>query len=120
MAQPCRQARPVGARETPWCRTGSIAAGSSWRSRARSRPRSGTGLGKGQAERVVETTFAASTAAAGDGDEVNLTGFGKFKVADRPARRGRDPATGETIEIAASKKLTFTAAKTILDALNKV
>lgn len=77
------------------------------------------GLDKGQVKRVVETTLAAITAAAGAGDEVNLTGFGKFKVADRPARQGRNPATGETIEIAASKKLTFTAAKTVRDALNK-
>ena len=63
---------------------------------------------------------AVESMAAGDGDEVSFTGFGKFKVADRPARHGRNPAIGETIEIAASKKLTFTAAKTIRNALNKV
>lgn len=77
------------------------------------------GLDKGQAKRVVETTLAAITAAASAGEEVNLSGFGKFKVADRPARQGRNPATGEPIQIAASKKLTFVAAKTIRDALNK-
>lgn len=77
------------------------------------------GLDKGQAKRVVETTLTAITAAASAGDEVNLTGFGKFKVADRPARQGRNPATGEPMEIAASKKLTFLPAKTVRDALNK-
>jgi DNA-binding protein HU-beta len=45
--------------------------------------------------------------AAKQGDEINLTGFGKFKVRNSPARQGRNPATGETIEIAASRKLGF-------------
>ena len=47
------------------------------------------------------------------GDKVNLSGFGIFKVADRKAREGRNPRTGETIQIAASKKLRFTPAKVL-------
>ena len=55
--------------------------------------------------------------AAKKGEEVNLAGFGKFKVKDSPARQGRNPATGEAIEIAASRKLGFTPAKQVKDAL---
>jgi DNA-binding protein HU-beta len=46
-----------------------------------------------------------------------LPGFGQFTVQDRAARQGRNPATGETIEIAASRKLAFTAAKPLRDRL---
>lgn len=52
------------------------------------------------------------------GDEVTLPDFGKFKVKDAPAREGRNPATGATITIAASRKLTFTPAKALKDSLN--
>jgi DNA-binding protein HU-beta len=55
--------------------------------------------------------------AAKQGDEINLTGFGKFKVRNSPARQGRNPGTGETIEIAASRKLGFAPAKQVKDAL---
>ena len=61
--------------------------------------------------------FAGIVEAAKQGDEVNLAGFGKFKVKDSPARQGRNPATGETIEIAASRKLGFSPAKQVKDAL---
>ena len=56
--------------------------------------------------------------AAAAGDEINLPGFGKFKVKETPEREGRNPATGATIKIAASKKLTFTPGKAVKDALN--
>jgi len=49
--------------------------------------------------------------AAKAGEEVSLPGFGKFKVADRPAREGRNPATGATLTIAASKKVSFTMSR---------
>lgn len=74
-------------------------------------------LNKTQAKRVIEDVFAAIVAAAAVGQEVSLPAFGRFKVADRAARQGRNPATGEVIEIAASKKLTFTPAKVVRDAL---
>ena len=56
--------------------------------------------------------------AAVKGDEVSIPGFGKFKVQAKPARTGRNPATGATIEIAASKKVAFTPAKQLKDAVN--
>jgi len=66
----------------------------------------------------VEGVFKAVVEAAQQGDEVSIPGFGKFKVASREARQGRNPATGETIQIAASKKLNFTPAKQVKDAMN--
>lgn len=76
-----------------------------------------TDLEKAAAKRVVEAVLTGIVAAAKKGDEVNLHGFGKFKVKDSPARQGRNPATGTTIEIAASRKLGFTPAKQVKDAL---
>jgi DNA-binding protein HU-beta len=77
------------------------------------------GLTKVAAKQIVEDVLKAISDAAGKGDEVSLPGFGKFKVQARPARTGRNPATGATINIAASKKLTFSPAKNLKDALNK-
>lgn len=74
-------------------------------------------LEKGAAKKAVEAVFAAIVEAAKKGEEANFPGFGKFKVKDSPARQGRNPATGETIEIAASKKLGFSPAKQVKDAL---
>ena len=51
------------------------------------------------------------------GDKVNITGFGIFKVSDRKAREGRNPRTGETIQIAASKKPRFTPGKLLKEAV---
>jgi len=51
------------------------------------------------------------------GDKVNITGFGVFKVADRKAREGRNPRTGETIQIKASKKPRFTPGKLLKEAI---
>ncbi|UES60210.1 HU family DNA-binding protein (plasmid) [Roseibium aggregatum] len=76
------------------------------------------GIGKAQAKSIVDSIFAEITKAATSGTETNLPGFGKFKVKQTAARQGRNPATGETIQIAASKKLTFTPAKALKDALN--
>ena len=79
---------------------------------------SGHEMNKSQAKQVVEAVFAAIVQAASKGEEVSLPGFGKFKVAEREARQGRNPATGATIQIAASKKLGFTPAKQVKDAMN--
>lgn len=76
------------------------------------------GLQKAQARAAVDAMVAALTAAAKAGEPVALAGFGQFKVADRPARQGRNPATGETIQIPASRKLSFTPAKAVKDAMN--
>jgi len=67
---------------------------------------------------LVDGLFTAIADAAAKGEEIALNGFGKFKVKASPAREGRNPATGQTITIAASKKLTFTPAKAIKDRLN--
>jgi DNA-binding protein HU-beta len=75
-------------------------------------------LTKAQAKSIVDAVFAAIGAAAKKGDEVSVPGFGKFKVQSKPARTGRNPSTGATIQIAASKKLGFTAAKAVKDKLN--
>ena len=75
-------------------------------------------MNKSEAKQVVDAVFAAIVGAAAKGEEVSLPGFGKFKVTEREARQGRNPATGETIQIAASKKLGFTPAKQVKDAMN--
>ncbi len=76
------------------------------------------GLSKADARKLVDGVFAAITDAASKGEEVSLNGFGKFKVKDSPAREGRNPSTGATIQIAASRKLTFAPAKAVKDKLN--
>lgn len=70
-----------------------------------------SGLTRKQAEMAVAAFTQTVTEALKDGDKVQLTGFGTFEVKDRPARSGRNPATGETIEIAASKAPVFKAGK---------
>jgi DNA-binding protein HU-beta len=75
------------------------------------------GMEKGAAKKAIEAVLAGIVDAAKKGEEVNLPGFGRFKVKDSPARQGRNPATGATIEIAASKKLGFSPAKQVKDAL---
>ena len=72
------------------------------------------GLTKADARKV----FAAIADAAAKGDEIAINGFGKFKVKATPERDGRNPSTGATIKIAASKKLTFAPAKAVKDRLN--
>ena len=76
------------------------------------------GLTKADARKYVDGVFSAIAGAAAKGEEVSLNGFGKFKVKDQPAREGRNPSTGAAIQIAASKKLTFTPAKAVKDQLN--
>ena len=77
-----------------------------------------TGVEKGAVKKVLDAVLDCVIEAAKKGEEVNLPGFGKFKVKDGPARQGRNPATGETIEIAASRKLSFSPAKPVKDALS--
>jgi DNA-binding protein HU-beta len=76
------------------------------------------GITKTDAKADIDIVFAAIAEAAAAGEEISIPGFGKFKVASRPAREGRNPSTGATITIAASKKLSFTPAKAVKDALN--
>ncbi|WP_226017274.1 HU family DNA-binding protein [Novosphingobium sp. FKTRR1] len=76
------------------------------------------GLTKADAKKLVDAVFAAIAEAAAKGEEISLNAFGKFKVKDTPAREGRNPSTGATIQIAASRKLTFAPAKAVKDKLN--
>ena len=75
-------------------------------------------LTKSQAKAIVDDVFNTISNAAASGTETNIPGFGKFKVKETPERDGRNPSTGATIKIAASKRLTFTPAKAMKDALN--
>jgi DNA-binding protein HU-beta len=71
------------------------------------------------AERAVNTMFDEMTAALSQGDKVNISGFGTFSVSTRKARTGRNPKTGQSIEIAASRAAKFKPGKTLKDEVNK-
>ena len=75
-------------------------------------------LSKAAAGRVVDTVFDTITETLSKGDQVTLVGFGTFLVRDRAARTGRNPQTGEPIEIAAAKNPAFKAGKALKDAVN--
>ncbi|RRU08066.1 MULTISPECIES: HU family DNA-binding protein [unclassified Stenotrophomonas] len=75
-------------------------------------------LTKAEANRAVDAVVAAVTKALKSGDAVTLVGFGTFQVRDRAARTGRNPKTGDTIKIAASKNPSFKAGKALKDAVN--
>ena len=72
---------------------------------------------KTQAKQIVDAVFKAIETAAVKGEEVSIPGFGKFKVQDKPARTGRNPSTGATIQIAATRKVVFQPAKALKDAV---
>jgi DNA-binding protein HU-beta len=75
------------------------------------------GIDKRTARKAVDAVLSGIVEAARKGEDVSLAGFGKFSVKDSPARQGRNPATGEAIEIAASRKLAFAAAKQVKEAI---
>lgn len=76
------------------------------------------GLSKADAGRALDATVDAITGALKKGQSVSLVGFGTFSVRDRAARTGRNPRTGQTIKIAASKNPAFKAGKALKDAVN--
>ena len=75
-------------------------------------------LSKADASRAVDGVVAAVTQALKSGDQVTVVGFGTFLVRRREARTGRNPRTGETIQIAASNNTAFKAGKALKDAVN--
>ncbi len=77
-----------------------------------------SGLKKKEAEAALNAMTEAVAQALKAGDKVQLVGFGTFEVKERAARSGRNPKTGETIQIAASKHPAFTAGKALKDAVN--
>jgi DNA-binding protein HU-beta len=76
------------------------------------------GLSKADASRAVDSVIAAITKALRGGKQVSLVGFGTFAVKKRAARTGRNPRTGEAIQIRASKVPGFRAGKALKDAVN--
>ena len=78
---------------------------------------SGAGLSKADATRAIGATIASITSALKKGQSVTLVGFGTFKVSKRKARKGRNPRTGEVINIKATKVPRFSAGKSLKDAV---
>jgi DNA-binding protein HU-beta len=75
-------------------------------------------LSKADAARAVDAVISSVTKALKKGDSVTVVGFGTFQVRERAARTGRNPKTGDTINIAASKNPAFKAGKALKDAVN--
>ncbi|HHT62485.1 MAG: HU family DNA-binding protein [Bacillota bacterium] len=74
---------------------------------------------KKDAEKVINAVFASISEALAANEKVQLVGFGTFEVKERAARVGRNPQTGETINIAAARVPTFKAGKGLKDAVAK-
>jgi DNA-binding protein HU-beta len=73
---------------------------------------------KKEAQEAVDCVFSSITGALKEGDTVTLVGFGSFKVVERKARKGRNPQTGEEIDIKASKAPKFTPGQALKEAVN--
>ena len=76
------------------------------------------GLSKADAARAVDSVFDSITGALKTGGDVRLVGFGTFSITNRKASIGRNPRTGEQIQIPASKQPRFKAGKGLKDAVN--
>ena len=74
---------------------------------------------KKDTEKALNAAFDVIASALSKGEKVQVSGFGIFEVKEREARMGRNPRTGEAMEIAASRTPTFKASKTLKDALDK-
>ena len=77
-----------------------------------------SGLTKADTDRAIEAMFKVVKKTLKSGDSISLVGFGTFVVRKRAARTGRNPRTGATIKIKASKNPSFKAGKALKDALN--
>ncbi len=77
-----------------------------------------TGVGRSAAGDAVDAVFEAIAETLTRGEEVRIVGFGTFGTRSRPARTGRNPRTGESLNIAASTTPTFKAGKPLRDAVN--
>ena len=76
------------------------------------------GDSKKEAARAIEVVFDAVVRNISKGEDVMINDFGKFKKVDRPARKGRNPFTGESIQIKASKKVRFLPAKGLKEVIS--
>jgi DNA-binding protein HU-beta len=75
-------------------------------------------LTKTFARDLIDNVFDTISTSVQKGDEVSIFGFGKFKLVERKARKGRNPQTGEAIKIAASKSVKFEQAKAMKEMVN--
>jgi len=75
----------------------------------------GSGLSKADSKKALDATVAAIKEALVKGDKVQLIGFGTFEVKDRAARTGRNPQTGEPVDIPAKRKVKFTPNEKLKD-----
>jgi len=78
------------------------------------------GLNKNEAEKAVNIILDDVINALKQGDRVNISGFGTFSVSTRQARTGRNPKTGESIQISASRSAKFKPGKQLKDSLNEM
>lgn len=78
-----------------------------------------SGLSKKDSEKAINATIEAITAELSEGGKIQLVGFGTFEVKERPAHTGRNPRTGEPMEVAASRAPQFKAGKTLKDAVDR-
>ena len=76
------------------------------------------GLSKAQTDQALTAFIEHLQTTLGQGDKISLPGVGQFEVAERAARQGRNPQTGEPINIPASKAVKFKAGKALKDAVN--
>ena len=78
-----------------------------------------SGVSKKTTEEVVKATLTAIETALQNGEKVKIPGFGTFEIRNRSARVGKNPQTGEKVEIPATKAPVFKAGKALKDAVNK-
>ena len=78
---------------------------------------SGVAISKKEAETALNAVTSGISGALANGDSVTLVGFGTFNVSHRAARKGRNPQTGESLQIAAGKGIKFKAGKTLKEAV---
>ena len=78
-----------------------------------------TGVSKKDCEKTISAMLDQVAESLAQGDKVQIVGFGSFEVKERQARTGRNPKTGEAVEIAASKAPVFKAGKALKDAVSK-
>lgn len=78
-----------------------------------------TQMKKKEAVKAVDAVFETMTEAMAKGEKIQLVGFGNFEVRERAARKGRNPQTGEEMQIKASRVPAFKPGKTLKDVVNK-
>lgn len=76
------------------------------------------GLSKAEVEKVYNATFELFKEELAKGNKISVSGFGTFDISERAEREGRNPQTGETIKIAASKSVKFKAGKELKEKVN--